>query len=232
MRRNLDEVDGRRLLGGAPITLLTCSYRGKHNVMPVAYVMPVSIRPPLIAVSLSPERYTYDIVHKVEEFALNIPTRQLLHHVQFLGSVTGADIDKLELTKLPTFRARRVETVLLEGCAGWIECGLEEEYEVGDHILLIGRVVAATVEEDAFSDHWLLQDNDEKPLHYLGGNYYAILEEVMEARVPKPAEEYERSLRDVAEEQLELTKEAAERRLEEDAERDEFRRREGFEPPE
>jgi hypothetical protein len=122
--------------------------------------------------------------------------------------------------------------VLLEGCAGWIECGLEEEYEVGDHILLIGRVVAATVEEDAFSDHWLLEDNDEKPLHYLGGNYYAILEEVMEARVPKPAEEYERSLRDVAEEQLELTKEAEERHLEEDAEREEFRRREGFEPPE
>jgi flavin reductase (DIM6/NTAB) family NADH-FMN oxidoreductase RutF len=232
MRRNLDEVDGRRLLGGAPITLLTCSYRGKHNVMPVAYVMPVSIRPPLIAVSISPERYTYDIVHKVEEFALNIPTRQLLHHVQFLGSVTGADLDKLELTKLPTFRARRVETVLLEGCAGWIECGLEEEYQAGDHILLIGRVVAAAVEEDAFSDHWLLQDDDEKPLHYLGGNYYAVLNEVMEARVPKPAEEYERNLQDVAQEQLELTKDAEERRIEEDAERDEFRRREGFERPE
>jgi len=230
--RNLDEGDARRLLGGAPITLLTCSYKGKANVMPVAYVMPLSIRPPLIAVAISPERYSYDVVHKSEEFAINLPTRRLLHHVQFLGSVSGADIDKLELTKLPSRRARRVNTVLLEGCVGWIECGLEEEYEIGDHVLLVGRVVAAAVEEEAFSDHWLLQDEDEKPLHYLGANYYAVLEQVMEARVPKPAEEYERNLQEAATEQLELSREAAERREEEEAEREEFRRREGFSRPE
>lgn len=232
MRRNLDEIDARRLLGGAPVSLITCSYRGKHNVIPVAYVMPVSIRPPLIAMSLSVSRHSYDIIHKTEEFAINIPTRRLLHHVQFLGSVTGAEIDKLELTKLPTFRARRLDTVLLEGCVGWIECGLEDEYDAGDHALLIGRVVAAAVEEEAFSDHWLLQEGDEKPLHYLGGNYYAVLDEVMEARVPKPAEEYERSLHEVAAEQLELTREAEERREEEEGEREEFRAREGFERPE
>lgn len=231
MRRNLDEIDARRLLGGAPITLITSSYRGRHNVIPVAYVMPVSLQPPLIAVSMSPQRYSYDIIHKTEEFALNIPSRQLLHHVQFLGSVTGADVDKLELTKLPTFRARRLDTVLLEGCVGWIECGLEEEHEAGDHMLLIGRVHAATVEEDAFSDHWLLRDGDEKPLHYLGANYYGVLEEVLEARVPKPAEEYERNLKEAADEQLELTREAEERRQEEAGDREEFRRREGFEHP-
>jgi flavin reductase (DIM6/NTAB) family NADH-FMN oxidoreductase RutF len=230
--RNLDEGDARRLLGGAPIALLTCSYKGKPNVMPVAYVMPLSIRPPFIAVAISPERYSYDIIHRSEEFAINLPTRRLLHHVQFLGSVSGADIDKLELTKLPSRRARRVNTVLLEGCVGWIECGLEEEYEIGDHVLLVGRVVAAAVEEDAFSDHWLLRDEDEKPLHYLGANYYAVLEQVMEARVPKPAEEYERNLQEAVTEQLELSREAEERRAEEEAEREEFRRREGFARPE
>lgn len=229
MRRNLDELDARRILAGAPITLITASYRGRHNVIPVAYVMPVSLRPPLVAVSISPERYSYDIIHKTEEFALNLPARRLVHHVQFLGSVSGDDVDKLELTKLPTFRARRLDTVLLEGCVGWVECALEEEYEAGDHMLLVGRVVAATVEEDAFDDHWLLTDDDEKPLHYLGANYYGTLQEVIEARVPKPAEEYERNLVEAAREQLELSKDAEERREEEAGERDEFRRREGFE---
>jgi flavin reductase (DIM6/NTAB) family NADH-FMN oxidoreductase RutF len=193
--------------------------------------MPVSIRPPLIAVSISPQRYSYDIIHKTEEFAINLPGRRLLHHVQFLGSVSGSDVDKLELTKLPTHRARRLDTVLLEGCVGWIECGLEEEVELGDHMLLIGRVVAASVEEEAFSDHWLLEDRDEKPLHYLGANYYAVLDEVMEARVPRPAEEYERNLQEAASEQLELTRDAEERQEEEAEEREEFKRREGFERP-
>jgi flavin reductase (DIM6/NTAB) family NADH-FMN oxidoreductase RutF len=200
-------------------------------VLPVAYAMPVSMTPPFVAISLNPQRYSYDVIHKTEEFAINIPTRRLLHHVQFLGSVTGADVDKMELTKLPSRRARRLDTILLEGCVGWIECALEDEIELGDHMLLIGRVVAATVEEDAFADHWLLLEGDEKPLHYLGANYYATLDRILEARVPRPAEEYERHLQEAVDEQLELSREASERLEEEEAERDEFQRREGFERP-
>jgi flavin reductase (DIM6/NTAB) family NADH-FMN oxidoreductase RutF len=192
--------------------------------------MPISIVPPFVGISISPQRYSYEVIHKAEEFAINIPSPQLLHHVQYLGSVTGADLNKLELTKLPTFRARRVNTILIEGCVGWIECGLEQEIEIGDHILLVGRVVAAAADDEAFRDRWLLQDEDAKPLHYLGANFYSTLSGVMEARVPKPAEEYERNLQEAVDEQLELTREARERREETEGEREEFRRREGFTP--
>jgi flavin reductase (DIM6/NTAB) family NADH-FMN oxidoreductase RutF len=232
MRRSLDEVEARRLLAGGPVLLVTCSYKGKPNVLPVAYAMPISIRPPLLAIAVSPERHSYDIIHKAEEFAINIPARELLHHVQYLGSVTGSDLNKLEVTKLPTFRARRVNTVLLEGCVGWIECGLEQEIELGDHVLLVGRVVAAAADDEAFHERWLLDDDDAKPLHYLGANFYSILAGVLEARIPKPAEEYERNLQEAVDEELELTREARERRDETAGERDEFKRREGFERPE
>jgi hypothetical protein len=40
----------------------------------------------------------------------------------------GTELSKLELTKLPTFRARRIEAPLLEGCVGWIECGVHDAY--------------------------------------------------------------------------------------------------------
>ena len=56
---------------------------------------------------------------------------------------------------------------------------------MGDHFLVVGRVVAVSADDDAFDDHWLLKDNDAKPLHYLGGNHYAMLDDVMEARIPK-----------------------------------------------
>lgn len=231
MRRNLDELDARRLLTGGPVTVVTASYRGRHNATPVAYAMVLSQRPPLIGITMHPSRYSFDIIRKTDEFALNFPGRDLLHHVQYLGSLSGAEYDKLELTKLPHFRARRLNTVLLEGCVAWIECALEDTIEMGDHFLLIGRVVAVQAEEDAFSDHWLLEDNDAKPLHYLGGNSYSMLSEVMEARVPKRAEEYKRSLDDAVAEQLQINREGEERRAEEDYERDEFKRREGFERP-
>jgi flavin reductase (DIM6/NTAB) family NADH-FMN oxidoreductase RutF len=123
-----------------------------------------------------------------EEFALNIPTRELLHHVQYLGSVSGTELNKLELTRLPTFRARRVEAPLLEGCSGWIECGVHDAYAIGDHTLFVGKVVAVSAEQDAFNETWLLGDPEQKPLHYLGVNYYATLDERLEARIPQPAD--------------------------------------------
>src|SRR5205085_4671143 len=118
MRHSIDEREARRLLAGGPVPLVTTAWHGAQNVMPAAFVAPLSIDPPLIGVAVHPARHTHDMIRFSEEFALNIPTRELLHHVQYLGSVTGAELDKLELTRLPTFRARKVDAPLLEGWLG------------------------------------------------------------------------------------------------------------------
>ena len=222
MRKTLDEMEARRLLTGGPVVLVTTSWHAKTNVMPVAYAMPLSFKPPLVGIAVHPSRHTHDMIRFSEEFAINVPGRSLIHHVQYLGSVSGKELDKFELTKLPTFRARKVEAPLIEGCIGYIECGLEDALRIGDHTLFVGRVVAASVDDEAFDETWLLGDDDYKPLHYLGLNRYAVLGEKMEARVPQPAEEPEEKLEEAVEEQVALGREEEKRREEE-----ERRRREG-----
>jgi flavin reductase (DIM6/NTAB) family NADH-FMN oxidoreductase RutF len=220
MRQPIPELEARRLLAGGPVVLVTTAWRGNVNVMPAAYVTPLSFAPPLIGLAVHPTRHTHDMIRHGEAFALNIPTPELLHHCQYLGSVSGRDADKLELTRLPTFRARRVDAPLLEGCVGHLECSLEDAYRTGDHTLFIGKVIAAQVEQDAFDQTWLLSDAELKPLHYLGLNYYAALAERLEARVPKA--EAEESAGRQAEAGVEQAgQEAAERRerSEEEAER-------------
>jgi flavin reductase (DIM6/NTAB) family NADH-FMN oxidoreductase RutF len=225
MRKTLDELEARRLLTGGPVVLVTTSWHAKTNVMPVAYAVPLSFHPPLVGIAVHPSRHTHDMIRFSEEFAINIPGRDLIHHVQYLGSVSGSELDKFEVTKLPTLKARKVEAPLIDGCVGYIECGLEDALRIGDHTLFVGRVVAASVDDEAFEETWLLADSDHKPLHYLGLNRYAILGDRMEARVPQPAEEVEEKLEEAVEEQLELSREQEERRQEEE----ERRRREG--PP-
>ncbi len=212
MRRPIAETDARRLLGGGPVALVTSSWHGKNNVMPATFVTPLSFEPPLVGVAIHPTRHSYDMIRNSEEFALNIPSRRLLHHVQYLGSTSGSEVDKFELTKLPTFKARRVEAPLIEGCLAYIECGLEDTLRTGDHVLFVGRILAAAANVEAFDETWLLEDDDEKPLHYLGVNRYAILGQRMEARIPKPEEEAEGSLEEALEEQVELAKEEEEKR--------------------
>jgi len=225
MRKTLDELEARRLLTGGPVVLVTTSWHAKANVMPVAYAMPLSFQPPLVGIAVHPSRHTHDMIRFSEEFAINVPGRSVIHHVQYLGSVSGKELDKFELTKLPTLKARKVEAPLIEGCIGYIECGLEDALRIGDHTLFVGRVMAASVDDEAFDETWLLADDDHKPLHYLGLNRYAILGEKLEARVPQPAEEPEERLEEAVEEQLELDREEEEKRREEE----ERRRREG--PP-
>jgi hypothetical protein len=87
--------------------------------------------------------------------------------------------------------------------------------KIGDHTLFVGKVAAASAEKDAFDDGaWLLADPDERPLHYLGINYYAILGERLEARIPAPAD----IKRDIEAGAAELTdEEEAAHRREQDA---------------
>src|SRR3990172_4316305 len=78
VRRNLDEMDARRLLTGGPVLLVTSTPRGRHNVLPVAYAMPLSVRPPLVGIALHPSRHSYDLIHKTETIPINNTTPPLL----------------------------------------------------------------------------------------------------------------------------------------------------------
>jgi len=226
MRQSIAELDARRLLGGGPVVLVSTSWRGNHNVMPAAFVTPLSFDPPLIGLAVHSSRHTHDMIKYSEEFALNIPSLELLHHCQYLGSVSGRDLDKLDLTKLPTFSARKVDAPLLEGCVGYIECGVHDAMTTGDHTLFIGKVVAAQVEKDAFDAMWLLNDDELKPLSYLGQNLYALLGTPIAARIPKTGDD-EATVEEQIESGVDQAADETGQRRERASEEAEHRRREG-----
>src|SRR5262245_45934651 len=89
-----------RIMQGGPVALVTTADRGVANVIPVAWHMPVSARPPLVAVAIEQSRHSAEMISHSEQFALNFPTRALLHHVQYLASISGSEIDKFEATQL------------------------------------------------------------------------------------------------------------------------------------
>jgi len=201
-----------RILQGGPVALVTTADRGSANVIPVAWHMPLSARPPLVAIAIEQSRHSAEMISHSEQFALNFPARSLLHHVQYLGSMSGKEIDKFEATQLETFYAAHLSAPLIKGCVAWVECEVQEVLPFGDHFLYIGLVVAVHVDPAAFEDRWLLDAAEARPLHFLGANYYSALDRTMEARLPRSAEAPERVLAERVREELELTREAEERR--------------------
>jgi flavin reductase (DIM6/NTAB) family NADH-FMN oxidoreductase RutF len=216
MRRTLSEHDARRFMVAGPVVLVTTQWRGVPDVMPAAWSMPVSAEPPLVGVMVHPSRHSHDMIRWSEEFALNFPGPELLNHVAYFGSVSGRTVDKLDVTKLPTISARKIEAPLLEGCVAWVECGVEDAIRLGDHTLFVGRVLAVSADDEAFNETWLLE-NEARPLHYLGGLSYATLHQRLEAQPPSPTaanigEEMERQRAEQAEREAEELEEREDRR--------------------
>ncbi len=192
LRQSIPETEARRLLNGGIVTLVTTAWRGAENVAPVIWHMPLSVEPPLLGIALHPARHTHDMIRFSQQFVLNIPTAKLLKHVHYTGLVSGADIGKIEAAYLRKIKARKVQAPLLDNCVGWIECGLEDSLRFGDHTLFVGRVAAVSIDAEAFDGVWKLDDPDLRPLHYLGGHFYATLGERIEAELereePEPDE--------------------------------------------
>ena len=202
MRRNLELLEALRLVVGGPVGLLTTRWRDQTDVMPAIWIAPVSRTPPLIAIAVHPSCHTSDMIRFSEEFAINIPDRDFLNHSQYFGVVSGKDVNKLELAKINTFKANKIEAPLIEGCLAYIECSLEDALRLGDHTLFIGRIESVQAERDAFDEGWLLEDKNYLPLHYLGKDRYAILGDQFNAKLNTflgqcPAQNFSRDNQDL-----------------------------------
>lgn len=216
--RTLEPQDALRLLNGGPVALVTTRWRDETDVMPAVWLTQLSRSPPLIGLAVNPSRHTHDMIRFSEQFALNFPAGDMVNHTHYFGAVSGRDVNKLELAGLGTFKAKKVDAPLIEGCVAWVECSVEDSFRFGDHTLFIGRVLVVQVEEKAFDETWTVGDPECRPLHYLGVDQYATLGQRLTAK-----------LRTSDEGAIELaeTREERERREEEEAREQERKEREG-----
>jgi flavin reductase (DIM6/NTAB) family NADH-FMN oxidoreductase RutF len=182
MKRPIPEWRAFRLLQPGPVALVTARYRDKDNLLPVAWAAPVSYDPPRLGIAIAPTHLTYDLIRRSEVFALNFPGRPLAEQVNRAGVLSGRDVDdKLSEVGLTPAEADEIDVPLIEECVAHIECGLVGAFDLGDHVWLVGEVVAATADDEAFDETWLISEDEAKnPLWYLGGSRYASPAEPIE----------------------------------------------------
>jgi flavin reductase (DIM6/NTAB) family NADH-FMN oxidoreductase RutF len=68
--------------------------------------------------------------------------------MEFFGSTHGDEVDKFAKTKLETEKAKFVTPPLIKNATINFECRLAKEVSSGSHIIFIGRILAAYVNED------------------------------------------------------------------------------------
>ena len=186
-KKEFEHRDALRMLAPGPVALISTMYRDHPNIMTAAWLLPLSLSPTLIGVAVQPARLTHEFMTATEQFAVNIPTIDLLSAVHLCGLRSGREGDKFVAAKVNTEDAAEIEVPLVAQCVGHIECGVFDRLTVGDHDLFVGRVLSVTGDDEAFTGLWDISTEAGQLLHHLGADRYAGLAKAYRATLPEDA---------------------------------------------
>lgn len=171
MKKEIPVDMAYRLINHGCVLLVTAAHRDRTNVMTLAWQTPLSVRPPLVGICVAMPHLTHELIAASEEFALNVPGAGLLAAVRVCGRLSGREHDKFKEAGLTPVAGKKVRAPLIAECLAHIECGVVARHKAGDHTFFVGEVLAASAEEELFSDHWA-ERPEAATIHHLGGDWY------------------------------------------------------------
>ena len=119
-----------------------------RNAFTAAWAMQVSFNPLLLALSIDPHHASYRLLKEGRAFSINVLKKGQLDLAKHFA--LPACSDKLA----GQWTSGRIGLPLLREALAWFECRLVDEHPAGDHMLVLGSVVAGKlldVEAEALS---------------------------------------------------------------------------------
>jgi len=143
-----------------------------RNLMPAAWHTPISAKPPLYGILVSPKRYTYELLKSEKGFTVNFLTHKQADLIAKLGSTSGRDVDKLSRFNIATEPADRVSGTIMSISYAAYECEKYAMHEYGDHFLVVGRILLIHVAHDALRKQEIIDEKKVLPVLYFGKDRY------------------------------------------------------------
>src|SRR5659263_230402 len=97
---------------------------GKPNVMTAAWGGVCCSSPPCVAVSLRKATYTYGNIVERKAFTISVPSEGYAREVDYIGMVSGKNVDKFVAAKLTPVRSSLVDAPYIGEFPLVIECRL------------------------------------------------------------------------------------------------------------
>lgn len=158
-----------------PVVLVSVADRdGEKNVFTVAWAGTVCSEPPMVSISVRPERYSYHMIKETGEFVINLTTEKLAYATDYCGVVSGRNEDKFKKTNLTPIKADIVKAPMIEESPVNIECAVKEIRNLGSHDMFIAQVAAVHADEKYMDGKNKFHLEDAHPIVYSHGVYMAL----------------------------------------------------------
>lgn len=153
------------------VLVSVCDQEGKENVFTVAWAGTVCTNPPMVSISVRPERYSCHMIKETGEFVINLTTEKLAFATDYCGVRSGRDVDKFQETGLTREPALYVKAPLIRESPVSIECRVKEILELGSHHMFLADVLAVHSEDAYMDENQKFHLSASGPLVYCHGEY-------------------------------------------------------------
>lgn len=162
------------LMAPLPVVLVTVSDGEKSNLFTAAWSGIINTRPPMVSLSVRPERYSHAMIEKTESFVINLVNTDLVKAADYCGVRSGKKENKFEMLGLETEEADEVPAPMLAASPLTLECRVTEKKSLPTHDLYLAEVVAVHIDEayvrpDGYYDFAAMG-----LVAYVHGGYYPV----------------------------------------------------------
>ena len=146
-----------------PVVMVSMTDKeGKHNIITIAWAGTVCTNPPMVSISVRPERYSYPIIKETGEFVINLTTKELAFATDYCGVKSGRDVDKFADFK-DVARSENGLYYLTKFANAFISVKVTQTIDMGSHMLFIGEMTDGEVLSDKESCSYAYYHANIKP---------------------------------------------------------------------
>lgn len=176
MKKNL--FKGSVVLNPVPVVLITSrNSEGKENVFTVAWTGTICTKPPMLSISIRPERLSYEYIKETMEFTVNLPTRKLTRETDYCGVRSGRTNNKIEEMKFTMMEGKEVKSPYIDECPVNIECKVKNIIPLGTHDLFLAEVLCSHIDSKLLDENEKIHFEWANLISYSHGEYFPVSKE-------------------------------------------------------
>lgn len=162
-----------------PAVMVSCQGNdAKPNIITVAWAGTVCTNPPMLSISVRPERYSYHLIEESGEFVVNLTTKDLVKATDFCGVRSGRDVDKFKECHLTPQPSQHITTPGIAESPVNIECKVREIKPLGSHTLFLADVMGVTIDDTLLDETNKFDLNAAGLVTYSHGEYFLLGEKL------------------------------------------------------
>lgn len=166
-------LEAGNMLYPLPVVMVSLADRdGRPNIITLAWVGTVCTNPPMVSISVRPERYSYPILKEAGEFVINLTTKELAFATDYCGVKSGRDVDKFKEMGLTPIPASEVKAPMIKESPVNIECKVRQILPLGSHDMFLADVVAVHADEKYMDEKHKFHLEQAEPIIYSHGSYF------------------------------------------------------------